>query len=95
MTSMAGTSPPKQVCRLCYYETADTTDVFCEKGIEFDYEGKITKYLYLHVRQCHFVSSARVLNHFVSRSTQWTIYRKQFVGCVRNNWARSTNFMKR
>lgn len=46
-----GTSPPKQVCRLCYYETADTTDVFSEKGIEFDYEGKITKYLYLHVSQ--------------------------------------------
>lgn len=37
----------KQVCRLCYYETADTVDIFSEKGISFDYEAKINKYLYL------------------------------------------------
>lgn len=42
-------SKQKDVCRLCYYETADTVNVFSEKGIDFDYEGKINKYLYLSV----------------------------------------------
>lgn len=56
MASTMGTNPSKQVCRLCCYETADTTNVFSEKGIEFDYEGKITKYLYLHVSQRNFAS---------------------------------------
>lgn len=39
----------KCVCRLCYYETIDTVDIFSQKGIDFDYEGKIKKYLYLSV----------------------------------------------
>lgn len=48
----------KSVCRLCYYETFDTVDIFGEKGIAFDYEGKITKYLYLTVsRTDRFVKS--------------------------------------
>lgn len=41
----------KTVCRLCYYETVDTTDIFSEKGITFDYVGKIQKYLYLLVSE--------------------------------------------
>lgn len=39
----------KEICRLCYYETVDTTDIFSEKGTAFDYIGKISKYLYLTV----------------------------------------------
>lgn len=40
----------KDICRLCYYETDDTTEIFSEKGIDFDYIGKIKKYLYFSVR---------------------------------------------
>lgn len=39
----------KQICRLCHYETTDIVDIFGDKGKEFDYEGKINKYLYLYV----------------------------------------------
>lgn len=39
----------KQICRLCYYETVDTTDIFSKKGITFDYVEKIKKYLYFSV----------------------------------------------
>lgn len=42
-------NPKKEICRLCYYETVDTIDLFSEKGKEFDYETKISKYLYLKV----------------------------------------------
>lgn len=38
-----------EVCRLCYYETVDTTDIFSEDGMAFDYIGKINKYLYFSV----------------------------------------------
>lgn len=44
----------KEICRLCYYETVDTTDIFGEKGTAFDYIGKISKYLYFSVMQCIF-----------------------------------------
>lgn len=39
----------KKICRLCYYETVDTTDIFSKKGITFDYVEKIKKYLYFSV----------------------------------------------
>lgn len=41
----------KQICRLCHYETTDTVDIYSDKGREFDYEGKINKYLYLYVSE--------------------------------------------
>lgn len=39
----------KHACRLCYYETTDTVQIFGEQGNTFDYKGKIAKYLYLLV----------------------------------------------
>lgn len=64
MASTMGTSPPKHFCRLCYNETADTVDVFSKKGIETDYVGKITKYLYLRVSECDAIEAFLVLAHF-------------------------------
>ena len=43
--------PVKQLCRLCYYETNDTTSIFSPKGLEIDFKGKINKYLYLQVHK--------------------------------------------
>lgn len=52
----------KKVCRLCYYETADTVDIFSVKGVEFDYEAKITKYLYLSVRILPLIRQLEIFN---------------------------------
>lgn len=42
-------APSKQSCRLCYYDTTDTVDLFGAAGVEKDFVRKIRKYLYLLV----------------------------------------------
>lgn len=46
-TTVAAAS--KKSCRLCYYDTTDTIDLFGAVGVDKDYVRKIRKYLYLLV----------------------------------------------
>lgn len=43
--------PAKQSCRLCYYDTTDTVDLFGTTGVEKEFVRKIRKYLYLLVEE--------------------------------------------
>lgn len=45
------TEHKKQLCRLCFYETTDTAEIFGTEGKQHNYEDKINRYLYLYVSE--------------------------------------------
>lgn len=89
----------KQVCRLCCYETTDTVNIYSDKGKEFDYEGKINKYLYLYVsvKVIRTTVTDLLTNTFTLtlRLAMMTIYQRQYVGCVHSIWKPFINSTRR
>lgn len=83
----------KQPCRLCYYETTDTVEIFSSSTE--DYPAKIQKYLYLQVSCIEIALNISKVHRSMCRFWLKMINQKQYAGCVLSTWKRSTSSIQR
>lgn len=55
----------ESLCRLCYRESDNLTNIYTENGIIYDCERKINKYLYLQVLKSFKLNDSHLNNDCV------------------------------